>query len=77
MLADNRLGADGKPDPVVAGKFGVWIEKSMYARRYMGIQRATYLIGPDAKVARRWDKVKVPGHAEEVLEAVENLKKVI
>lgn len=75
LLADDRLGEDGKPDPAVAAKFGVWVEKSMYARRYMGIQRTTYLIGPDAKVARRWDKVKVPGHAEEVLEALENLNK--
>jgi peroxiredoxin Q/BCP len=42
----------------------------MYGRTYMGVVRSTYLIGPDGKVVRRWDKVKVPGHAEEVLEAV-------
>ncbi len=73
LLADDRVGEDGKPDPVVAKKYGVWVEKSMYGRRYMGIERTTYLIGADGKVARRWDKVKVPGHADEVLDAVKNL----
>ncbi|MBZ0171579.1 MAG: peroxiredoxin [Phycisphaerales bacterium] len=70
LLADDRLNDDGKPDPVVCAKYGVWAEKSMYGRTYMGIQRTTYLIGPDGKVVRRWDKVKVPGHADEVLEAL-------
>jgi peroxiredoxin Q/BCP len=56
-------------DHAVAEKFGVWQEKSRYGRKYMGIVRTTYLIGPDGRVARRWDKVKVEGHAEEVLEA--------
>ncbi|GGH22345.1 peroxiredoxin [Alsobacter metallidurans] len=50
--------------------YGVWVEKSMYGRKYMGIERTTVLIDADGKVARVWDKVKVPGHAEEVLEAV-------
>ena len=58
---------------VVAEKYGVWQERSMYGRTYMGIARITYLIGPDGKVARRWDKVKVDGHAAEVLEAVQAL----
>ena len=52
---------------------GVWVEKSMYGRKYMGIERVTYLIGSDGKVAQRWDKVKVPGHGAEVLEAVSEL----
>lgn len=47
--------------------YGVWAEKSMYGRKYMGILRNTYLIGPDGKIARVWEKVKIPGHAEEVL----------
>jgi peroxiredoxin Q/BCP len=57
-------------DHAVAEKYGVWQEKSNYGRKYMGIARTTYLIGPDGKVQRRWDRVKVDGHAEEVLEAL-------
>ncbi len=57
----------------ISDKYGVWVEKSMYGKTYMGIQRTTYLIDANGKVARRWDKVKVPGHAEEVLEAVKAL----
>ena len=53
--------------------FGTWIEKSMYGRTYMGIARATFLIDPEGKVARVWPKVKVAGHAQEVLEAVKAL----
>ena len=66
LLADEKVGEDGKPDPVVAQKYGVWVEKSMYGKTYMGIERVTYLIGPDGKVVERWDKVKVPGHVEAV-----------
>ncbi len=65
------LLADADHD--VAEKYGVWQEKSRYGRKYMGIVRTTYLIGPDGKVAKRWDNVKVEGHAEEVLEAVKGL----
>lgn len=57
-------------DHEVAEKYGVWQEKTNYGRKYMGIARTTYLIGPDGKVVRRWDKVKVEGHAEEVLGAL-------
>ena len=53
--------------------FGVWTEKSMYGRKYMGIERATFLIDRDGVVKRVWRKVKVPGHAEEVLEAAREL----
>lgn len=55
------------PDHDVAEKYGVWQKKSLYGRSFMGIVRTTYLIGPDGKVVRRWDKVKVDGHAEAVL----------
>ena len=61
------------PDHGVAEKYGVWQKKSLYGRTYMGVARMTYLIGPDGKVARRWDGVKVDGHAAAVLAAVEEL----
>jgi peroxiredoxin Q/BCP len=53
--------------------YGVWAEKSMYGLTYMGVLRNTYLIGPDGKIAQVWESVKVPGHAEEVLEAAKGL----
>ena len=53
--------------------YGVWVEKSMYGRKYMGVERTTFLIGPDGRILRIWNKVKVPGHAKEVLEAVRAL----
>ncbi len=56
-------------DHEVAEKYGVWQEKVRYGRKYMGIARTTYLIGPDGKVVQRWDKVKVDGHADEVAKA--------
>jgi peroxiredoxin Q/BCP len=56
-------------DHAVAEKYGVWQEKSRYGRTYMGIVRTTYLIDADGTVARRWDNVRVNGHADEVLEA--------
>ncbi len=73
LLADDAVNDAGKPDPQVAQKYGVWAEKSMYGRKYMGIERTTYLIDKNGKVARRWDKVKIPGHVEEVLEAAKAL----
>jgi peroxiredoxin Q/BCP len=57
-------------DHEVAEKYGVWQKKSRYGRSYMGIVRTTYLIGPDGKVANRWDNVKVDGHVDEVFDAV-------
>jgi len=61
------------PDHAVADKYGAWQERSMYGRTYRGVARVTYLIGPDGKVVQRWDKVKVEGHADEVLAAVNEL----
>ena len=61
------------PDHAVADKYGVWMTKSLYGRSYMGLGRVTFLIGPDGKVARRWDNVKVDGHAADVLRAVDEL----
>ena len=56
-------------DGRISDAFGTWVEKSMYGRKYMGMERATYLIGADGKVLKAWRKVKVPKHAEEVLKA--------
>ena len=53
--------------------YGVWREKSMYGRKFMGIVRATFLIGPDQRIVRVWPKVSVTGHAEEVLTAAQSL----
>jgi thioredoxin-dependent peroxiredoxin len=60
-------------DHAVADKYGVWQEKSLYGRKFMGIVRTTYLIGADGKVVRRWDHVKVDGHAADVLEETQRL----
>ena len=65
------LGADDETD--VCEQFGVWLEKSMYGKSYMGIQRATFVIDESGNIAAVWPKVKVPGHAEEVLACVEGL----
>lgn len=54
-------------------EYGVWTEKSMYGRRYMGVERTTFLLEPDGRIAEIWRKVKVPGHAEAVLEAARAL----
>ena len=65
------LGSDAEGDVVEA--FGAWVEKSMYGKKYMGIDRSTFLVGRDGKIARIWRKVSVPGHVEEVLEAAKGL----
>ena len=56
-------------DGRISDAFGTWVEKSMYGRKYMGMERATYLIAADGRVLNAWRKVKVPGHAEDVLKA--------
>jgi peroxiredoxin Q/BCP len=61
------------PEHEIADKYGTWKKKSMYGRTYMGVARTTYLIAPDGTVARRWDDVKVNGHAADVLRAVGEL----
>lgn len=65
------LGSD--EDGQVTEDYGVWVEKKMYGRTYMGIERATFLLDGSGKIAHVWRKVKVPGHAESVLEAVKAL----
>ncbi len=60
-------------DGRISDAFGTWVQKSMYGRKYMGMERATYLIDADGRVLRAWRKVKVPGHAAEVLGAAKEL----
>lgn len=66
-----KLGAD--PEGTTVEAYGAWVEKSMYGRKYMGIDRSTFLIGPDGTIAALWRKVKVPGHADAVLKAAQAL----
>lgn len=68
-----KLASD--EDKTVAEAFGSWVEKSMYGKKYMGVDRSTFLIDKSGKIARIWRKVKVAGHADEVLAAVKSLKK--
>jgi peroxiredoxin Q/BCP len=65
------LGSDETHEMLLA--YGVWAKKTLYGRSYMGILRNTYLIGPDGRFARIWEKVKVAGHADEVLAAAREL----
>jgi thioredoxin-dependent peroxiredoxin len=65
------LAADVERNAIEA--FGVWKEKSMYGRKYMGVERSTFLIGGDGRIAKAWRQVSVPGHAQEVLDAARAL----
>jgi thioredoxin-dependent peroxiredoxin len=65
------LAAD--EDGRISDAFGAWVQKSMYGRKYMGMERSTYLIGADGRILRAWRKVKVPSHAQEVLAAAREL----
>jgi peroxiredoxin Q/BCP len=60
-------------DGAISDAFGTWVEKSMYGRKYMGMERSTFLIGKGGRVAKAWRKVKVPGHAAQALQAVKAL----
>lgn len=67
---DLRVQLASDPDGVVLEAYGAWVEKSMYGKKYMGIERSTFVIDPEGRLKRIWRKVKVPGHADAVLEAV-------
>ncbi len=67
-----RLLSDEEKE--VSSAYGVWVEKSMYGKKYMGVERSTFLIDGKGKLAKVWRKVSVPGHAEDVLAAVKSLK---
>jgi thioredoxin-dependent peroxiredoxin len=66
LLSDEQKAA--------ATAYGVWVEKSMYGRKYMGVERSTFLIDKTGRIARSWHKVKIPGHADEVLAAARSVK---
>ncbi|NRP19076.1 putative peroxiredoxin bcp [Ensifer adhaerens] len=65
------LAADEEKTAINA--YGLWVEKSLYGRKYMGVERSTFLIAADGRIARVWEKVKVNGHAQEVLQAAKAL----
>ena len=75
FIAKHELSVDLASDEekAVLATYGVWVEKSMYGRKYMGVERTTLLIDREGNIARVWNKVKVPGHAAEVLEAARTL----
>ncbi|KJS20256.1 MAG: hypothetical protein VR78_01960 [Hoeflea sp. BRH_c9] len=75
FIAKHQLGIilASDEDKSVLEAYGVWTEKSMYGRKYMGVERSTFLIDRDGRIARIWRKVKVPGHAQAVLAAVKAL----
>ena len=66
-----QLAADVDKD--VVKRYGVWVKKSRYGREYMGVERSTFLVGPDGRIKVTWPKVTAKGHAEEVLDAVRQL----
>lgn len=70
---DLKIDLATDADESVCAAFGTWVEKSMYGRKYMGIERATFLIDKEGRIARIWRKVKVAGHAEVVLKAAQAL----
>ena len=70
---DLKVPLASDEDGAACEAFGVWVEKSLYGRKYMGIERATFLFGKDGRLVRAWRKVKVPGHAEAVLEATKEI----
>ena len=61
-------------DGAISDAFGTWVQKSMYGRKYMGMERSTFLIAADGRLVKEWRKIKVPGHAEEMLAAVRGLE---
>ncbi len=70
---DLNVALASDEEKTVLDAYGVWKEKSMYGKKYMGVERSTFLIGKDGRIAKAWRKVSVPGHVEEVLEAARKL----
>jgi peroxiredoxin Q/BCP len=71
---DLKIELVADEDKAIIESYGLWVEKSMYGRKYMGVERTTFLIDSDGRIAKVWNKVKVPGHAAEVLEATRALR---
>jgi peroxiredoxin Q/BCP len=71
---DLKIPLVSDEDGAISNAFGTWVEKSMYGRKYMGMERATFLIDADGRVAKAWRKVKVPGHADAVFDALQVIK---
>jgi peroxiredoxin Q/BCP len=67
-----QLAAD--TEKVAVQAYGIWVSKSMYGRKYMGVERSTFLVDEDGKIIRIWRKVKVPGHVEEVFDTVQSFR---
>ena len=67
-----KLASD--PDKTVLNAYGAWVEKSMYGRKYMGVERSTFVVDSKGNIAQVWRKVRVPGHAEKVLEAIKSME---
>ena len=67
---DLRFSLLADPDRALLGPLGVWVEKSLYGKKYMGVERSTFLVGPDGRIEQAWRKVKPEGHAPEVLAAI-------
>ena len=71
---DLRVPLASDADGAISDAFGTWVQKSMYGRKYMGMERSTFLIAADGRLVKEWRKIKVPGHAEEMLAAVRGLE---
>jgi len=76
FIEKNDLGIEllSDPDHEVLEKFGVWKEKSMYGRRYFGVERSTFILDPEGRVVHSWRNVKVPGHVDEVKKRLSELR---
>ncbi len=72
---DLRVPLASDADGAISEAFGTWVQKSMYGRKYMGMERSTFLIDGGGRVVKVWRKIKVPGHAEETLAAAQALKR--
>ena len=71
---DLKVPLASDEDGVISDAFETWVQKSMYGRKYMGMERSTFLIAADGRLVKEWRKIKVPGHAEEMLAAVRGLE---